>query len=442
MLDRSHSERIIKKALKLSSADHTEIMISGGKHALTRFANNGIIQNLIQKDYNLTVKATKDSKSGVATCNLFKGESLESTVEKACQIADLSAPDPGYLIPSGPQDYDYPDESYIEDTIDYTPRMRADLANRAIDKAKNKNCSASGTITTGDSMTCIANSQGLVAYHSKTESSFTLTITNPDDGTGWAEGTNQDVGELPIDNLAQKAVQISSLNKNRKKISSGKYKVLLDPEAVANMVMFLSYLGFSAQDYLEGRTFLCSDMGKKVTGENFSLYEDVYHEKTMGCPFDAMGMPKKAVTLIENGVAKAMVHDRKTAKEMKTESTGHATSISRGWGPVAANIRVPGGTTPKEDMLKALGDGLYIGNFFYDNVVDPLKTRITGMTKDGFFEVRDGKIVAALDRMRYNTSVLEAFANIAAMSKDTYTFDRGLTVSVPAMIINDLSLTD
>jgi predicted Zn-dependent protease len=245
MLDKSHSERIIKKALKLSQADYTEIMITGGKHSLTRFANNGIIQNLIQKDYSITIRSTIDKKSGLASCNLFKGEDLEKTVKKSYETAKLSAPDPDFITPAGPQEYIFPEESYIEDTIDYTPRMRADLADRAIQRARAKNCSASGTITTGDSMTCIANCQGLMAYHSKTESAFTLTVTNSDDGTGWAEGINQDVSELPIDNLAQKAVYMANFNKNRKKIKPGKYKVLLDPDAVANMIMFLSYLGLS-----------------------------------------------------------------------------------------------------------------------------------------------------------------------------------------------------
>lgn len=442
MLDKSHSERIVKKALAASVADHTEIVIGGGKNALTRFANNGIHQNVMQKDYSLTVKATFGKKSGIAKSNLFSGENLMKTVERACAIARHSDEDPDFLPPVGPQEYRPMEDAYVEDTIDCTPQMRADMVARAVDRSKKKGFIASGTVVTGDHMVFVANSAGLQAYHSWTNSSFTLTITNPEDGTAWAENVKSDVADLDIDNLSEKAVRIASLNRRPITIDQGEYDVLVEPDAVSNMVMFLAFLGFSAQDYVEGRSFLRDKLGTKVTGENFSVRDDAYDPAAPGIPFDYDGIPRLALPLIENGVAKNLVHDRRTAVKMNTNSTGHATHLASTWGPITSNLIVPGGTVPRDEMLKTLGNGLYICNFFYDNVVDPMKTRITGMTRDGFFVVKNGEIVDAIGRMRYNISLIDVFSRITAMSKETKTFERSIAnITVPSMIMKGFRLT-
>ncbi|PKK89741.1 MAG: hypothetical protein CVV64_13135 [Candidatus Wallbacteria bacterium HGW-Wallbacteria-1] len=442
MLDRTHSERIIRKAIAASDADHLEISISGGKNALTRFANNEIHQNLIQKDYSLSVRATYGGKSGIATSNVFKGEDLAATVNKACEIARHSDDDPDFLPPEGNHEYPYIDDCYMDDTVECTPQIRAEIVARIVEKARAKGLVTAGTLSTGDAMICLGNTSGQLAYHSWTDTSFTLTMTNDQDGTSWAERIHPDLSAIDFDELTDRAIRVTALNRNPGTIEDGEYNVLLSPEAVGNMIMFLGYLGFSAQDYIEGRTFLTEQLNQKVFGENFSLVDDPFDPDSPGIPFDSEGIPRRRTVLVDKGVACGMVHDRSTAAKLKAEPTGHATPMQNSWGPVPRNLRVSPGEVPEAEMVERLGNGIYICNFFYDNVVDPLKARITGMTKDGMFLVENGKIVKALGRMRYNASLLDAFSRIEAMSRELHTLDRGaMKTLVPSMIIKGLHLS-
>ena len=61
--------------------------------------------------------------------------------------------------------------------------------------------------------------------------------------------------------------------------------------------------------------------------------------------------------------------------------------------------------------------GLLITRFQYTNILDPMKTVLTGMTRDGTFLIEDGRIVHPVRNLRYTENVLEALGRIDGMSR-------------------------
>ncbi len=79
-------------------------------------------------------------------------------------------------------------------------------------------------------------------------------------------------------------------------------------------------------------------------GENVTLRDDPYHPLHRGGPFDAEGIPTRPVTIVERGVAKSPVYDRRTAAKEGKESTGHGLPVPNPFGPIASNVVLEGGS--------------------------------------------------------------------------------------------------
>src|SRR5262249_6411322 len=131
--------------------------------------------------------------------------------------------------------------------------------------------------------------------------------------------------------------------------------------------------------------------------------------------------PKRRVALVENGVAQGVVWDRATAARAGggQESTGHALPASaRKWGavPLALDL-APGDADSTEALAELVGDGIYVTRLHYLGVVEPREGVITGMTRDGTFRVRDGKVAEPLVNLRFTVSVPELLSEVLGVTR-------------------------
>ena len=97
MLTKEHAGDIFDRIRKLSSADEVEVLFSGGRFALTRFANNVIHQNVAEENYVLSVRAAFGKRTARAFTNKFDDESLRQVVRSAESLARVQHPDTDLL---------------------------------------------------------------------------------------------------------------------------------------------------------------------------------------------------------------------------------------------------------------------------------------------------------------------------------------------------------
>ena len=84
---------------------------------------------------------------------------------------------------------------------------------------------------------------------------------------------------------------------------------------------------------------------------------------------------------------------------------------SRDWGPLPYSLSVaPGEAESVDELAELVGDGIYITRLHYLGVVDPREGVVTGMTRDGTFRIRDGKIAEPLVNLRFTVSVPDLLA--------------------------------
>ena len=186
---------------------------------------------------------------------------------------------------------------------------------------------------------------------------------------------------------------------------------------MAGLLEYLSYIGFSGLAYEEGRSFM--ELGTRVMGDTVTIRDDGSDPSGLPAPIDFEGVVRQPVELIRDGVANAVVHDAATGGRAGTGSTGHALPAPNLYGPMALNIFMEPGDTPRDELIANVRRGIWVTRFHYINPVHPKKAILTGMTKDGTFLIEDGKLTRPLMNFRFTQSVPEAFSDVRAASRET-----------------------
>ena len=192
-------------------------------------------------------------------------------------------------------------------------------------------------------MHAVLNSRGVAAYYRDTNAEFSISMLDSD-SSGWAKKNSPDAVAIHGEEMAERASRIASLSRNPREMAPGKYVTILESSAVLDLVGFLFY-DFSGQAVRDQRSFLTGRMEQKLFGENITIRDDVYHADQQGAPFDGEGVSRKAVSLVEKGVARHLTYSRQTAHAMKTEPTGHGFPLPNEMGEAPLNIVFAGGQT-------------------------------------------------------------------------------------------------
>jgi PmbA protein len=422
-MTRDEARAVLERALRAVKEGEAEAVIGGGRSHLTRFANNEVTQNVSERRYVLSIRVVLGKRTGRASGNDLSQAGAERLAQAATAAARLQPEIPDLLPLPGPQTYravDADDPS----TARLGPEERAREVARAVERCVKAGVTAAGIYETGRGTIgeygelgtlAIANSRGLFAYHLGTDAAFRISAL---DGaaSGWASTESYKASDIDGDALAARAVDKAVRSRNPIAWEPGRYTVVLEPAAVADLLTDTSWLSFGALPVQEGRSFLSGRMGQRVVGENITIRDDPYHPLHRGCPFDGEGIPTQPTTIIERGVAKSPVYDRQTAAKEGRESTGHGLAVPNTIGPLAQHLVLDGGSGPAEKLLEGIDRGLWVTRVWYTNVVDPKTATLTGMTRDGLFAIEGGKITRAARNFRFNQGVVQMLNEVEAMS--------------------------
>lgn len=441
-MERDAVKAILEEALSYSAADEAEIIFNEEGGGLTRFSNNQIEQNINTHNHTLSIRSISNKRVGRAWTNILDKDSIKKMVKTSEDLGRVQRQDKGLMALPGPQVY-RDQANYISATAECGPEERAGIVKDIFERCrKKKSLVAAGIVSTTKETLAIANTNGLFAYDSKTDSTLRLTLMT-DKSSGFCQDINKDVRRLDIDRVVDVAMEKVLAGRRPREISQGAYTVILEPQAVADLIIPLSHLAFGGLAYVEGRSFLSGKLGRQVFGKEINLSDDAYHELSVGLPFDFEGMPRERVILIENGRACHVVHSRKTAKKTKVKATGHGLPEPNTTGPIPLNPVLSPGKESLDEMIASTDKGILVTQFHYTNAVNPMELVLTGMTRNGTFMIENGKIVYPVKNMRFTDSLVRIFNQVEAVGRDLLRiggFFSGSAI-VPALKINSLNFS-
>ena len=422
-MTRDEARSVLEQALSVVGEGECEVTLGGGTSHLTRFANNEVTQNVSERRFVLSMRVVLGKRTGRASGNDLSRAGAERLARAATAAARLQPEIPDLLPLPGPQTYRTV-EADDDPTGRLGPEERAREVGRAVERCLRAGVTAAGIYETGrgtigeygelDTL-AIANSRGLFAYHVGTDAAFRISAL---DGaaSGWAARESYRASDIDGEALAARAAEKAVRSRDPVSWDPGRYTVVLEPDAVADLLTDMSWISVGALAVQEGRSFLSGRIGERVVGENITLRDDPYHPLHRGSPFDAEGMPTLPTTIIERGVAKTPVYDRQTAAKDGRESTGHGLPVPNTIGPLARHLVLEGGRGSTEELLRGIERGLWITRVWYTNVVDPKTVTLTGMTRDGLFAIENGRITRAVRNFRFNQSIVQMLNEVEAMS--------------------------
>jgi len=444
MIGKEKILKLLKEIISESHAKSTEAVFTGTDYGLTRFANSYIHQNVANQDSSVAFKVAIDKKIGVSSTNIFEREALTRTCNNAIEIAERAIPVPYFKGLAGSALYKHI-KTFFDITAGVTPAKRAAMVKRICAKAEKRGLIASGALSTSVSEIAIVNSNGVACYQPNSSCSVNI-IVSSDDSSGYAQGLGRRFDKMDFGALADTAVKKCLASRNPIDLEPGKYDVVLEPVAVANLLEWLAFIAFTADPYHEKTSFLSDKKGKRIGVSGLSIYDDGLDTKGIAFPFDFEGIPKKRVYFIKNGMGGSPVYNLLTAAKYKTKSTGHGTPPGWSGGPMPLNIHVAPGKTPFAKMIAPVKRAILVTRFHYINgFLDTPKALLTGMTRDGTFLIENGRIVSGVKNLRFTESMLRAFGNIEAISKETEQIDTWWSdvgcISAPAMIVRDFNFS-
>jgi predicted Zn-dependent protease len=433
-------QRIAGRVIALSEADETEIEIDSTTDALTRFANNTIHQNVADHTLSISVRAVVDGRTARATTNKTDDESLRRVVAAASTLARHQPENPDLLPMLGPQKYQKV-ARYFDATATENPMDRARAVTRVCKMADKKKQTAAGIFASGSHQSVLANSKGLFASHQYTDAEFSVTILE-DKSSGWAKSSSPDIRDIHPDELAESASNKAIASRNPRVLEPGHYTAILEPSAVLDVIGSL-FLDFAGTSILDKRSCLNDRMGKKLFGENVTLWDDVYHPYQLGAPYDGEGLPRQKILLVDRGVPKNLVYSRTTAKKMKAKPTGHGLPLPNEYGEAPMNLVFSGGDKTVDDMVRSTERGILVTRVWYIREVDPYEKILTGMTRDGTFLIENGRIAAGIRNFRFNQSVIEMLSNVEMLGPAVRAAgEESFEMVVPAMKVGNFHFSE
>ena len=432
MLEENDVRALLEKVLGFSKASQTEVLFFGTERSLTRFANNSIHQNVAESNAAVSVRAVLDNKIGVASTNKIDDESLRDVVNRAIAIASVQPENPEFKSLPGPQPIT-PVNGYSERTAAFGPEERARGVKVIVDRAIDKGYESAGAFETAIQQVAVANSLGIFANHIGTEAEFHTVVMADAGGSGYAQRASMDAGMFDFEALASEAVEKAGKSRNPIELPIGEYRVVLDSYAVGEMLQYLAFMGLSALAVQEERSFMNGHFGEQIAAESVSIYDDAFDSEGLPMGFDFEGVPKQRLPMIERGIARAVPYDSFTANREGKPNTGHALPAPNTLGPYPVNLMMAAGEASRDDLFKGIERGIYVTRFHYCNIVHPVQTLFTGMTRDGTFLIEHGELTRPVKNFRFTQSILETLSAVEAISKRRIQVRDYTTVVAPAL---------
>ena len=441
MFSQQQVKDIIDQVIGYSKLPGCQVDVQWTEDDFIRFARNGITTSGYRVTQQISITSTTaDKRSGNSAVSELTPEALKAGVKQAEDLALISHPSPEDMPALPAQKYARlsnfdPDTAAARGDV-LVPQVEA-IISSAI---KNKLVTA-GFIQRSANAVGVGNKAGLFGYHTYTDSSLTHTMRNPEGtSSGWA--TQSSVMVKDLNGAEQAAVSVKKcLNGvNRKKLDPGKYTVIMEPAAVADLIGWLGF-AFGARDAEQGQSFLSKPgqdpnatatfLGEKMFPEIITLRSDPFHPKLASTPWGPSLLPNEKISWIEKGIVTNLFYDRFWASKAGKKPT-----------PSPTNLVLEGQDNSLEDLIASVDRGLLVTRLWYIRVVQPKTWQLTGLTRDGVFLIEKGKVTDPVTNFRWNQSPAEVLQRTTKLTQPTrVTNDETGSNMAPALITIDFNFT-
>jgi len=437
ILSEAECRQILERAHAFArGGGETAVRIKSWWQGELRWARNRAALSSDRRNVAVTImRKTEYGGAGSVTTNQVDDAALEAAVRAAERKSDQDAkpndPSPTPMIPSYTRQPTAPIWSAV--TVGVDTASRAEIARKVIAPAEMAGFYSAGYLEVREAATATystAYRDLLTGEYSPVETPYirwtqaqcSTTVRDVSGmGSGWAGLSSYDWERIgsECDALAERAVQKCRASRNPVALEPGRYTVILEPQAVADLIEMLvrslerdrpeeksnRYGGPWRLGYDEATQLLLTKMGLKVVDERVTIEHDPLDPR-LGIVMSPLERPGP-VTWIENGVLTSLGHSFiKGIEELDKVNGLHTLRSGIGY-------RMSGGETSIEEMIRTTRRGLLVTRFSNMRALDDFSSLLTtGLTRDGLWLIENGEITKAVKNFRFTESPLFMLNNI------------------------------
>ena len=419
---------IAEQALELTTSAapraEVEVSVDRSRLALTRFANSVIHQNVADDTTAVRIRMHLDGRTASGSSTLIDDEGLAALADAhrrggACRAARSRLARCGAASRTRAGRRRRPGDGRRH-------ARRAGGARRGV-RRRRRRLEAAGYCRTSHWTGAFVNSLGQALTGESAEAGMDG-IARQAGVDGVARLASSRIADLDGAVLGARAAAKVRAGADPVELPPGRYEVVLEPEAVADVLQNLAVWCFSGKAVNERRSF--AEVGAAQFDARVTLVDDPL---VAGAGYDADGTPHQRLVLVDEGTTVAVSHDRRTAAEAGTTSTGNATGAAS-WGafPLHLQLAPAGGEAdtitevdgPVADsavaaLVAGVARGVFVTDFWYTRVLDPKTLAITGLTRNGVWLIEDGEVTQPLRNFRFTQSYGQALETGAVLGIGT-----------------------
>ncbi|QSB13862.1 TldD/PmbA family protein [Natronosporangium hydrolyticum] len=407
-----------------------EVSVDRQELALTRFANSAIHQHVTDDTTTVQLRLHLDGRTTSTSTTVSNPAGIDAMVDRAVASVRVAPAEPGWpgLTPPPPGEASAAGEvfaaggaGYDEATADADPRARAEQV-RAFVAAVGADATAAGYCRTLGWQGAFVNSAGHAVTARTTEAALDG-IARQHGRDGVARQAAVSLTDLDGAALGRRAGAKAATGQDPIELPPGEYEVVLEPCAVADVLANLAAWGFNGRTYADGQSF--AQLGEAQFDPAVTIVDDPYAAGSPGRTYDREGTVRRRLTLVEQGVTRAVTHNRRSAALAgpPAVATGHTSPIPLLPGAVAGNLGLrpdptsgagaaaPAAVDPAAvPLIAGVGRGLLVSDLWYTRVLDPKRLVMTGLTRNGVWLIEDGEITRPVQNLRFTQSYPAALA--------------------------------
>ncbi len=459
ILSKVECEAIARRVFDFSGGnEETRVHVGNWWQGELRWARNEVSLSSDRRDVRVFVTRFIHGVAGGSMTNQLDDISLQAAVRAAernamlfgrpQRLPEVEPPIPRLVSPTTAI---WSDATYKLDTD-----VRGKLAQDLISPGREKGMLSAGYLEVrAGSMTELSSLRPTdpyapwdMPYVQWTQGQCSMTVRDAEGtASGWAGLSSYNWNNIDPSVLGKRALEKCLTSRNPVALEPGRYTVILEPQAVVDLVELLSgQMGrvdverdpdnpyWERYDHaLElGR----SKLGRQMLDNRITISHDPA-DPELGILPDAGMQP---ATWFDQGVLTNLAYSRAYALRELNANAG-----VRGMGA----YRMSGGDSSIEDMIRSTPRGLLVTRFSDIRVLDRTTLLSTGLTRDGLWLIEHGKISKAVKNFRFTESPLFVLNSIEQLGRPVPVFSprrspyaAGLSPAiVPPIKARDFSFT-
>jgi len=344
----------------VSGADWGDVYLKRGNSRSLYFSDGKIEETSSRCTSGCSVRLLRGKHTAIASSSGVEHGAVPRMWNEACRLASVTAP----ALPDG----DFPLERprvFFPDDLEFCYHLDKELR-RECKWISQVSMSCSSSL----SHSALACADGQFAS-SRQFTSFGVSVLLERDGrvesgsSFWSRrgDAREYFAALEPDRLARKALDRALLNLEAVECPAGTMPVVLSESAGGTIIHEACGHGMEADLVYEEHSCFAGMIGQQVAAESVTIVDDATVPGAYGSyDIDDEGVPASRTVLVENGILKAYLTDRRSARLYGHQLTGNGRRSGYATLPLPrmSNTFVTPGQDDEQSMIAKAGHGLYV----------------------------------------------------------------------------------